>query len=182
MLGRTLLGSARRLGPCSSFQRLHTLVKPTTVKAHRRVSQSFASARPATMAATQTQPLESQYPERYGSFKRSAGPVSLQESYNQPHTVTKWTSEKTGLRVVLIDVEGKRSAPQVSCHIIAAYSNQSYIIPSFTRCNVPLITVRSAVQSVRFGGNRDLRRLRLSAHIGAVSLDNTLSLARKAPY
>lgn len=48
----------------------------------------------------------SKYPEKYGSFKRSAGPLLLQESYNQPHTVTKWTSSKTGLRVVHIDIEG----------------------------------------------------------------------------
>jgi hypothetical protein len=53
--------------------------------------------------------LSTKYPESYGSFKRSAGPLSLQESYNQPHTVTKWTSSKTGLRVVLIDVEGRYS-------------------------------------------------------------------------
>lgn len=45
-------------------------------------------------------------PEQYGNFKRSAGPVNLQESYNQPIQIVKYTSEKTGLRVVLIDVEG----------------------------------------------------------------------------
>lgn len=45
-------------------------------------------------------------PEKYGNFKRSAGPVNLQESYNQPINVTKWTSDKTGLRVVHVDVEG----------------------------------------------------------------------------
>ena len=53
-------------------------------------------------------------PDSYGHFKLSAGPVSLQESYNQPINVTKWTSEKTGLRVVLIDVEGKNHLAQAT--------------------------------------------------------------------
>ena len=55
------------------------------------------------MASTST---SFNYPEQYGHFKRSAGPVSLKESYGQDIEVVKYTSDKTGLRVVLVDVEG----------------------------------------------------------------------------
>jgi hypothetical protein len=57
----------------------------------------------ATMASTSTSYA---IPDKYGNFRRSAGPVNLKESYNQPINVTKWTSDKTGLRVVHVDVEG----------------------------------------------------------------------------
>jgi len=61
---------------------------------------------PAGGAAAAASTPSFNLPKSYGNFTLSAGPVSLQESYNQPITVSKYTSDKTGLRVVLIDVAG----------------------------------------------------------------------------
>lgn len=100
MLARSLRSLVR------PAQSLHTsrsaVVATTTTRNHIRHTY-------ATMASTTTTTSSSSsytIPETYGNFKRSAGPVNLQESYNQPINVTKWTSDKTGLRVVHVDVEG----------------------------------------------------------------------------
>lgn len=69
----------------------------------------------ASSSATITASSSSSFkiPEQYGHFKRSAGPVNLQESYNQDISVVQYTSGKTGLRVVLVDVEG--GSPLTHC-------------------------------------------------------------------
>jgi hypothetical protein len=74
--------------------------------AESRMAASSSSHHSAGSAAAAASGSSFNLPKNYGNFSLSAGPVSLQESYNQPITVSKYTSEKTGLRVVLIDVEG----------------------------------------------------------------------------
>ncbi|KAK9896120.1 zinc metalloprotease [Cystobasidium minutum MCA 4210] len=84
-----------------------------------------------------TEHSSTEYPESYGSFKRSAGPLSLQESYNQPHTVTKWTSSKTGLQVVYIDIEGTPAfllAANLRLHVLSTPLSSIYL--SGPLCNL----------------------------------------------
>lgn len=91
-------------------------------------------------AAINAKADDSDAPEQYGNFKRSVALVDLQGSYNQPIKVIKYTSDKTGLKVVLIDLEG------MLCRINMAFSR-------FLQSSIAFLQVHSVI-CMRLSGPR----------------------------
>lgn len=149
MLARSFRAASHRVRAhskicASSSLASRPLASLSRIAGSRMASSSTSHSAGPAAASTSSFNL----PKSYGNFSLSAGPVSLQESYNQPITVSKYTSDKTGLRVVLIDVEGAYNTfSTASTHRKAIATDFTLLTCTFNQAHYATFTLQSQRKS-----------------------------------